>query len=213
MTDPVSFQDSTSVPVRSADNGIWTIPNLISFVRLLCVPLFLWLLFGSDHPAIAAWLLAGLGGSDWIDGYIARRWDQGSEFGKILDPTADRLMLIAGTISLLAVDVVPGSVKLFVWVVLVREVVVAAVTVSLGLAGARRIDVLWVGKTGTFFVMLSLPMFMLAAYIRGFWHTEMTVVGWICGILGVMIGYYAAAKYVPQARTALREGRSARVPG
>ncbi len=191
---------------------IWTIPNIISFVRLLCVPLFLWLLFGVDHPAIAAWLLAGLGATDWIDGYIARRWNQGSELGKILDPTADRLLLITGAIALVASTAVPGAVKVFVWIVLVREVLIGAVTVSLAIAGARRIDVLWAGKAGTFGIMFSLPMFVLAAHLRNgsFWYWEMTVVGWICGLIGVALGYYAAAKYVPEARRALREGREAR---
>ena len=193
------------------DNGIWTFPNAFSFVRLLCVPLFLWLLFGSDHPAIAAWLLVGLGATDWVDGYIARRFNQGSEFGKVLDPTADRALLIAGTVSLLIIDSVPTQVKIFVWVVLVREVLVGAVTVTLALAGARRIDVVWAGKAGTFFVMPALPMFVLSAYIEGFWHWEMLIVGWISGTVGVVLGYYAVMQYIPLARAALREGRSARI--
>lgn len=196
-------------PAARTPHPIWTIPNIFSFVRLLCVPLFLWLLFGANHPAIAAWLLASLGATDWVDGYIARHWNQGSELGKILDPTADRLLLIAAAIALLKIDV-PGAVKIFVVVVLIRETVVGATTVALALLGARRIDVLWVGKTGTFFIMLSLPMLVLAAYIDGFWYWEMTIVGWICGVLGVGFGYYAAAQYIPQALVALREGRAAR---
>ena len=188
---------------------ILTIPNAFSFVRLLCVPLFLWLLFGADHPVAAAWLLAGLGGTDWVDGYIARHWNQGSDLGKILDPTADRLLLIAAAIALLF-ESVPGAVKLFVVIVLVRETLVGITTVTLGLLGARRIDVLWVGKTGTFFIMLSLPMLVLAAHISGFWHGEMTIAGWICGVLGLGFGYYAAAQYIPAARGALRDGRNDR---
>ena len=198
------------VVLDSGADRVWTIPNVFSFVRLLCVPLFLWLLFGGHHPAVAAWLLAGLGATDWVDGYIARRWNQGSDLGKILDPTADRLLLIAATIALLAIHIVSTSVKVFVWVVLVREVLVGAVTVSLALAGARRIDVVWAGKTGTFFVMFSLPMFVLASYIDGFWHYEMTIVGWLCGIAGVVMGYYAVYQYIPQALVALREGRATR---
>ncbi len=193
------------------DNGLWTFPNAFSFVRLLCVPLFLWLLFGSDHPAIAAWLLVSLGATDWVDGYIARRFDQGSTIGKVLDPTADRALMIAGAVSLLVLDVVSFQVKIFVWVVLIREVLVGAVTVTLALAGARRIDVVWAGKAGTFFVMPALPMFLLAAHIDGFWYWEMSIVGWISGIVGVALGYYAVLQYIPLARVALREGRAARV--
>jgi cardiolipin synthase len=188
---------------------ILTIPNLISLVRLLCVPVVVWLLYGSDHPAVAAWLLAFLGATDWIDGWIARRFDQGSELGKILDPTADRLLLITSAVILLVEDV-PVTVKVFVSIVLVREVLIGAVTVGLALAGARRIDVVWAGKAGTLAIMFSLPMFLLSAHIDGFWHWEMLVVGWGFGIAGIVLGYYAAAQYVPHARLALAEGRAAR---
>jgi cardiolipin synthase len=190
---------------------IWTLPNLISLVRLLCAPLFLWLLFGGHHPAIAAWLLAALGASDWIDGYIARHFNQGSELGKILDPTADRVLLITGAIALLFEDV-PTVVHVFVVLVLVRETVVGAVTVALALAGARRIDVLWVGKAGTLAVMFSLPAFVLSAHVDGALYAVMLVIGWGFGVVGLVFGYYAAARYVPAARAALREGRAAHEP-
>ena len=68
----------------------WTVPNAISFARLLCVPVYLVLLFGRDNRAAAAWLLAALGMSDWVDGYLARRFDQVSELGKLLDPQIGR---------------------------------------------------------------------------------------------------------------------------
>ena len=80
---------------------IWTIPNLLSVIRLLCIPLFLWLLFHDDNRAGAAGLLAGLGATDWVDGYIARHFDQTSTLGKILDPTADRLLLLVGVFAIL----------------------------------------------------------------------------------------------------------------
>ena len=72
---------------------VWTVPNLISLVRLACAPVVWWLLFVVDEPWPAAILLGVLGASDWVDGWIARKWDQGSELGKVLDPTADRILL------------------------------------------------------------------------------------------------------------------------
>ncbi len=188
---------------------VLTWPNLISLVRLACVPLFLYLLWGADRPAAAAWLLAVLGATDWVDGWIARRYDQGSELGKILDPTADRALLVAGAIALLVEDL-PGLVHAFIWIVLVREVVIAVVTVGLAVAGARRIDVVWAGKAGTLAVMFSLPMLLLAHHLDGGWATAMWVGGWGFGIGGIGLGYYAAAQYVPEARRALQEGRAAR---
>jgi cardiolipin synthase len=188
---------------------IWTIPNVISFARLLCVPWFLWMLW-KEPPSIvgAAILLAVLGATDWVDGYIARHWDQGSELGKILDPTADRILLVAGAIGLLHLDVSTG-VNILVIIVLVREVLIAAATVTLGLMGARRIDVVWAGKAGTLALMFALPMFIAADGIPE-WDVFFLVCGWGFAIGGIVLGYYAAMRYVPAAREALREGRAAR---
>ena len=72
------------------------------------MPLFLWLLFGRDNRLAAAWLLAVLGATDWVDGYIARRFNQVSTLGKVLDPTADRLLLAVGVISILVYGSVPA---------------------------------------------------------------------------------------------------------
>ncbi|MBJ7262177.1 MAG: CDP-alcohol phosphatidyltransferase family protein, partial [Acidimicrobiia bacterium] len=74
----------------SADHGVFTIPNLITVIRLLCIPVFLWLLFALDDLGWAGVLLCVLGATDWIDGWVARRVDQGREWGKILEPVADR---------------------------------------------------------------------------------------------------------------------------
>jgi cardiolipin synthase (CMP-forming) len=194
----------------SGTGRILTLPNVVTLGRLLCVPVFLWLLLGSDHVAIAAWLLAGLGATDWVDGYLARHLHQGSELGKILDPTADRLLLVAATIGIVAADV-PTLVRVLAIVMLVRETAVGAATLALAAAGARRIDVLWVGKAGTLAVMFSLPMLLLAAYVGGGWHVVLLVGGWGFGIPGTVLGYYAAAMYIPAARGALKDGRRARL--
>jgi cardiolipin synthase len=189
---------------------VWTIPNAISVARLGCVPVFLWLLWGADDGLAAAALLAVLGATDWVDGWIARRYDQGSELGKVLDPTADRVLLVAAAVALLTQDM-PGPVDVVLWVVLVRETVIAAVTVGLGIAGARRIDVVWAGKAGTLAVMFALPMFLAAESVpSGAASVGFAVAGWGFAIGGVVLGYYAAAKYVPAARLALAEGRAAR---
>ncbi len=87
-----------------------------------------------------------------------------------------------------------------------------AATLGLAVAGARRIDVLWVGKAGTLAVMFALPMLLLAAHVGGGWHVVLVVGGWGFGVPGIALGYVAAAKYVPAARVALREGRDGRVP-
>ena len=199
-----------AAPLPTGRSRIATVPNLITVVRLACVPVFLWLLLGADRPAAAAWLLAILGATDWVDGWIARHFDQGSEIGKILDPTADRVMLVAATVGI-AVAGVPHIVTALAIVVLVREAVVGIATLAIAAAGARRIDVLWVGKAGTLAVMFALPMLLLAAHVGGGWHVLLLVCGWGFALPGVALGYYAAARYVPAARAALREGRDGRV--
>lgn len=187
---------------------MFTIPNAISLVRLAFVPVFLWMLW-EPNPARrgAAILLAVLGATDWIDGYIARHFNQGSELGKILDPTADRVLLVAAAIALLHENI-NGAVNIVLWIVLVREAVIAAATISLAIAGARRIDVVWAGKAGTLAIMFALPMFLAADAIPS-WRGFFMFCGWGFAIGGILLGYYAAAKYVPAARQALKEGRAA----
>jgi cardiolipin synthase len=192
-----------------ASSRILTIPNGISLVRLALVPVFLWLLWKPDpEPVAAAALLAVLGATDWVDGYIARHFDQGSELGKVLDPTADRALLVAAAIALLYENI-STPVNIVMWIVIVREVVVAVAVIALGLAGAKRIDVVWAGKAGTLAIMFALPMF-LAAHAIPSWRIPFNIGGWGFAIGGIALGYYAAAKYIPAARTALNEGRAAR---
>ncbi|MEY2436474.1 MAG: hypothetical protein QOF97_1310, partial [Acidimicrobiaceae bacterium] len=115
---------------------ILTIPNAITVFRLLCLPLFLWLLFVDENRVAAASLLGFLGATDFVDGYIARHFDQESELGKILDPVADRLLFFVGAGGIL----VDGSVPVwFAVAILVREALVTAATLGLAALGARRI--------------------------------------------------------------------------
>jgi cardiolipin synthase len=195
-----------TVPEPLHDRGVWTVPNLISVVRLLCVPVFLWLLMGEDRPVAAGILLAVLGATDWVDGWIARRYDQGSEVGKVLDPVADRVLLIAAAVALLVEDIVPGWVGVLV---LAREAVISVATLALAAAGARRIEVQWVGKAGTLALMFALPGFVLVDALDPSWGRDVTeLVTWIFTLGGLGLSYYAAAKYVPLARVALRDGRA-----
>ena len=114
------------------DRGWRTVPNLISLIRLLCVPVFVYLLLGADRPLAAGVLLAVLGATDWVDGWIARRYDQGSSIGKVLDPVADRILLIAAAVVLLVDGTVPWWVGVLV---LAREAVISVAVVALAAAG------------------------------------------------------------------------------
>ena len=125
--------------------------------------MFVWLL-ADDELLAAAALLAVLGATDWVDGWVARRFDQGSDLGKVLDPVADRILLLVAGVAL----IVQGSVPLVVGIlVLAREVVVSVAVLALAAAGARRIDVQWVGKAGTLALMFAFPLFLWADAIHG----------------------------------------------
>jgi cardiolipin synthase len=191
-------------PTTGAGARIVTIPNVISLVRLACAPVFVWLLVDDDLLA-AAVLLAFLGASDWIDGWIARRFDQGSDLGKVLDPVADRILLLVAAVAL----VVQGSVPLVVGIlVLAREVVVSVAVLALAAAGARRIDVQWVGKAGTLALMFAFPLYLWADAISGTASDVVLAAAWFMAVCGLALSYYAALTYVPLARDALREGRT-----
>jgi cardiolipin synthase len=191
---------------RGGTDRILTLPNLVTLVRLACLPLFLWLLFGREDRAAAGWLLAALGATDWVDGYLARHLGQTSELGKVLDPVADRLLFVVGAGGIL----IDGSVPTwFAVVVLLRETLVGGTTVILAMLGAKRIDVTWWGKAGTFGLMVAFPLF-LAANSDLSWSGIADELAWIAGIPGLCLSLYAAAIYVPLARRALAEGRAAR---
>ena len=194
------------MPAPEQDEGrldrILTVPNVLSLGRLACIPLFLWLLFGRENRVGAALLLAGLGCTDWVDGYIARHFDQVTNLGKVLDPVADRILLIVGMVAIL----IDGSVPpVIFWAAVVREVLVAGLTLLLGALGARRIDVSFAGKAGTFLMMVAFPLFLW-----GHGSGPATAVAWPVAIAGLLMAWYAAATYVAPARKALAEGRADR---
>ncbi len=191
-----------------ADRRVLTIPNAISFARLLCAPLFLWLLFDAEERTASFLLLGGLGATDWVDGWIARRFDQGSVLGKVLDPVADRILLLTATVALMVDGAVPTWVGVLV---LVREAIVSAGTLALAAAGAARIDVQWTGKAATFALMFALPGFLLVDVLDpGTGRGAAEIATWMFTAAGLILGYIATARYVPIARDALRAGRDAR---
>src|SRR5450756_1001864 len=104
--DPPAGEKPPPVQEPNLDR-IVTVPNLITLVRLVCTPLFVWLLFGAHRQTAAAILLAALGNTDWIDGFVARRYHQVSTVGKVLDPLADRVLVATAVITLIIHGAVP----------------------------------------------------------------------------------------------------------
>jgi len=187
-----------------APNRYLTIPNAFTLFRLCCIPLFLYMLFGVDNVAGAAWLLGGLGATDWVDGWLARRLNQTSEFGKMFDPTVDRILFIVAIGGIIVAGVAPLWVA---WAVVIREVLLGGtVGICTLFFGMKRFDVTWLGKLATFLLMFAFPGFMLGSTTI-FAHNLFQIASWMLAIPGLVLSYYTAFTYIPTIRSSLREGR------
>jgi cardiolipin synthase (CMP-forming) len=183
------------------EDRILSLPNVVTSIRLILVPLFVWLLVQPHHRYWFpdAVLLASLGATDWVDGQLARRLDQVTNLGKILDPTADRVLLATAVIGILAYGAIPLPIAI---IAIAREGLVAIAAVGLALAGVRRIDVQLVGKAGAFGLMCAFPLF-LAAHSPISWHHTALVLAWIAAVLGLILGWASVFVYIPLVRAAL----------
>jgi cardiolipin synthase len=179
-------------------NRILTIPNLVSFIRLLGVGVFWWALLVEDNIALAAWLIFLIGWTDWIDGYLARRLNQVSELGKVLDPVADRLMIASAVIGGLIVGVLPVVVGVLL---IAREVLVGIVAIYLAARGGGTVEVRYAGKVATFLLYGVIPGFYLAA--AGFLEWLLLPAAWIAAVIGLTLYWYVALMYVGDARRRL----------
>ena len=201
----MEINGETPSELRLRDNAI-TVPNLISLLRLAAVPVFVWLLLGQEKPLAAAALLGALGATDWVDGWIARKFDQVSELGKILDPTADRVMFLVAIFSML----IDGSVPVWFGVAtLIREAVVAIAALILAGFGARALEVTWLGKTSSFGLMFVFPFFLLSSAVTGTQSDVYEILAYVIGVPSLILHYYAAIGYIPLARKALKHHRDA----
>jgi cardiolipin synthase len=191
---------------ESGEDRILTAANVVSSLRFAGIGVFLWLLFGAGRQTAAAVLLGVLGATDWVDGQLARRLHQVSRLGKVLDPAVDRVLVGSAVIAV----IVQGAVPLWFGLLTVaREVLVSAIVLVLAALGARRIDVLWIGKAGTFGLMVAYPGFLIGHGTAG-WQQPFHVIAWVAGGAGLVLAWLAAVAYLVPARRALAEGRAAR---
>ena len=179
---------------------VLTIPNAISFVRLLLVPVFAVLLAdGADGWALL--VLAVSGASDWLDGVLARRLGQVSRLGQLLDPAADRLFILVTLVALAWRDVVPWW---LLGVLVLRDVVLAVMLVVLARVGYAPLPVHLAGKAGTFALLYAFPLLLLAQW-DSWVGTVAGVVGWAFALWGVALYWFSAGLYLAQARHLLRD--------
>ena len=190
---------SAGVPITASDR-IWTIPNVISFIRLLGVPLFLYLLLGPQHDVAAVIVLAVGGTTDWVDGYVARRLGQVSRLGELLDPFADRLYILATLIGFTVREVVPY------WLtgaLLLRELVLGVALLVLRRHGYGPPPVHYLGKTGTFVLLAAFPVILLDRAVPAVdaWAGP---VGWGLAWWALALYWAAGVLYLAQTAQLLR---------
>jgi cardiolipin synthase len=158
----------TSAGVNPTESRIATLPNLLSGLRLLSVPVFVWL-FTSEREEAAVVLYGAGAATDWVDGYLARRTGSVTELGRLLDPLADRAFIGALAVALLVRGTLPA------WlggVVVARDALILALWPVVDRRGRRRIRVNLVGKTAT------------AALLAGLTWLALSETGWSWGALG-----------------------------
>jgi cardiolipin synthase len=200
--------DPTRVDAPAAGR-VLTVPNLISFARLLGVPLFLYLFLGADQVGAAVAVLAIGGTTDWVDGYLARRLGQVSRLGELLDPLADRLYILATLIAFTVKDVVPWF---FTGALLLREAVLLVTLLVLRRYGYGPPPVHYVGKTATFILLLAFPMLLLARASSA----AAPIVGpsgWALAWWGLVLYWIAAVFYLIQFTSTIRAARRDRSAG
>jgi cardiolipin synthase len=208
VTDPAVPDTGTVETSPSMFDGMWTVPNLFTLVRLMCLPVFLWVLFGLDNQVGAALILGALSATDWVDGYLARRLGQVSEFGKVFDPTVDRLMFIVAITAI----IIDGAIPLwFAIAVLAREVLVGLMmAVATLVYKMPRIDVTYLGKVATALLMFAVPGFLIGSSGESY-AGLFQLAAWIVGIPGLILSWWTGIAYIPQVRRAIAAGGSARV--
>jgi cardiolipin synthase (CMP-forming) len=181
---------------------IWTIPNAISMVRLVGVPVFLWLVLG-PRSATADWWAVGLliaaGLSDWLDGKIARALNQQSRLGQLLDPAADRLYIVATIVALAVRGIIPWW---LVGALAAREVLLAIMLAVLRRHGWGALQVSFVGKAATACLLYAFPALFLGSHATS--YAELArVAGWAFVIWGSALYWCAGLLYIVQARRLL----------
>jgi cardiolipin synthase (CMP-forming) len=205
--DRIAGYTASGLPAESPGPGgvgdrVLTIPNVISVARLIGVPVFLWLVLGVRTEAGDWWavgLLIASGFSDWLDGKIARALNQQSRLGQLLDPTADRLYIVATVVALAVRTIIPW------WLVALlaaRELVMAVVLLVLRGRGWGALQVSFVGKSATLCLLYAFPLLFLGSHVASYAETA-RVAGWTFAIWGSALYWCAAVLYIVQARRLL----------
>lgn len=179
------------------DAGLWTLPNLVTLLRILALPVFLWVLLGLDRPFEAAVLLGLISVTDLLDGMLARRLNQVSAIGEMLDPVADRLVVLAGVVG----GMMAGLVPLWLGIpLLAREAIIGSITLFYLARRNVRVPVRRMGKTATGFVFFAVPFYYLTG--TSFYPLFWDVLATLLGLTGLLLYVIVTWRYLGDLRRA-----------
>jgi cardiolipin synthase (CMP-forming) len=199
---PATLPPTVDPRIPSYDTDrVWTLPNVLSFLRLAGVPLMVWLILGPHSDGLAVLVLAAGGFTDWLDGYIARRWHQTSRVGQMLDPVADRLYIMAVVVCLAVRELVPW------WLVVglvARDVLITLLVPVLRTRGFSSLPVHFLGKAATFNLLYAFPLILLGAPDGTDWALA-RVLGWAFALWGVSLYWWAGILYLVQTLQLVRD--------
>jgi len=184
---------------------VWTVPNMLSILRLVFVPIFLWLILtGQDNWAVVVLTLSGI--TDYLDGKIARRYNLVTRFGQLLDPVSDRLYILSTLLGLAWREIIPWW---LVAILVAREIFGTALLMVVRHYGYRALPVHFIGKAATFDLLFAFPLILL-----GQGDSMLAVValpvGWAFAWWGTVLYWVAGAMYAIQTRDVVRTARAAR---
>jgi cardiolipin synthase (CMP-forming) len=205
---PVPAERRPVVDREALPDRVWTLPNALSVLRLLGVPVFLWLLLGPEEDGWALVILMVSGFTDWLDGKLARWLNQGSRLGALLDPAADRLYIVCTLVALAIREVVP------VWVVallLGRELVLGVMLLVLRHYGYPPLQVHYLGKAATLLLLYAFPVLLIADG-EGPLAAIAEPFAWALTIWGTALYLLAGLFYVVQVVGIVRAERTALAP-
>jgi cardiolipin synthase len=188
-------------PDEPSSNRVLTVPNLLSFLRIAFIPVFVALIVDPDSTFSGILVFAAVAWTDWIDGFVARRLHQVSELGKVLDPVADRLAIAAGLVALAVRGAFPWWAALLI---LVRDAAILVVGAALLLRRRVRLDVRPIGKVATFSLMAAVTWVSWGNLGYALDDAALAI-GWVCFAVGIVEYYIAAGLYLGDLRTALAE--------
>ena len=181
-------------------DAVVTLPNALSALRLVGVPIFFWLVVDGRHDLIAVAVLAVAGFTDWLDGYLARTWRQRSRVGQLLDPMADRLYILSILIGLAIRGIVPWW---LVGLLIARDVMLGCLVPFLKTRGFTTLPVHFLGKAATFALLYAFPLVLLGNG-DGVGPTIARVFGWASVIWGTALYWWAGLLYIRQTADVLR---------